>query len=177
MTEYEGRVERALELKAKTLWVEFGRPSTPWDTEASPPSPTPGATDVDIPYLYVKATYKTLCREAASQQEYDDAGLDAVTINATQYVYITDEDAYDELAYFVFIRTTIDVLGVGHPAGTFRQFRLFSGLEPTMGHENDLWLLPANVSAVGKRVWVDTCPPEITSVAAKKSALIIIELT
>lgn len=176
VTEYEGRIERILELKVKDLWVEFGRPTTAWENESSPPSPVPGATDVDTPYLYLKATYKTLVRSAVDNAEYEEAGGNAVTIGAVQYVYIADEDAYDESAYWLFVKATIDVLN-GHPAGAYRQVRLFSGLEPALGHETDTWLLPANVTNPGRRQWIDTCAPEITTSGSRKSAYILIEST
>lgn len=175
VTEYEGRTERILELKQKELWVEFGRPTTAWDDEDNPPSPVPGAEDVDIPYLYVKATYKTLCRPA-SNEEYEAAGTDAVMIGTSKYIYVADEDAYTESARFLFVKATIDVAN-GHPAGTFRQVRLFSDLEPLIGHETDTWLLPENVTSPGIRQWTDTCPPEICTSAARRSVLITMEST
>jgi hypothetical protein len=176
VTEYEGRIERILELKNKDLWVEFGRPTTPWDDENIPPSPVPGAVDVDTPYLYVEATLKTVCRPAVDNDEYVAAGANAVTVGTTQYIFVADEDAYDESARWLYVKAAIDVAG-GYPSGTYRQVRLFSGLTPALGHESDAWLLPANVTDPGIRQWTDTCPPEINTAAAKKAANIIIEST
>lgn len=176
VSEYEGRIERILDLKNKNLWVELGRPSTPWPNENIPPSPVPGAADVETPYLYLKGTFKTLCRPAATDQEYEAAGANSVMIGSSKYIFIADADAYTESARWLFVKVTVDVAN-GHPAGTYRQVRLFGELEAALGHESETWLLPGNVTSPGKRIWTDTCPPEIVTSAARKSALILIEST
>ena len=176
VTEYEGRIERILDLKNKPLWVQFGRPVTPWPDENNPPNPIPGDTDVEPPYLYVAATYKSLIRPA-TDAEYDAAAdPDRVMVGVTKYLYVADVDAYTQSARWLYIKATIDV-AAGFPAGTFRQVRLFSNLVAVLGHENDAWLLPANVTSPGTRIWTDNCPPEICTAAVRRSAYIVIEST
>ena len=171
---YEGMVERALELKQKDLWIEFGRSVTPWTDENNPPSPVPDDVDVDPPYLYVHATYKSLCREATDAEFAAAGDSGAVMVGTTKYLFIADADAYTQVAYFLFIKAIVDCAN-GYPSGTFRQTRLFSGLQAVMGHENDAWLLPSNVTGPGRLQRIYNYPPEIVTAAARKSAQIIIK--
>ena len=124
--EYEGAIEAVVTLKQKDLWVEFGRPVTPWPLVAAtppatgmveqPPSPVPGATDVEAPYLYVRATHKSLVRPA-SDEEYVAAGDPGrALIGASKFILVADADAYTQSARWLYVKATIDVAN-GYPAG------------------------------------------------------------
>lgn len=174
MTEYDGRTQRAVEFKNRTLWMEFGRPSTPWPDDASPPSPTPGETDVDIPYLYVKVADKSICRPC-TEQEYEAADPDdRASVGSLQYLKVADEDAYDESARCVYCRAVVG--SWDHPAGMFRQARLYSDLVPQAGYENSTWLLPENVTDPGIRQWFDTFPRVTVAVGIQAAVQLILEM-
>lgn len=167
---YEGRVEDALELKSKDLWFCFCKNSTPWpdggDTdETKVPSHLPADADVDEPYLFVKAEYKSIAR-VATEEEYDAVDPSARILIRTggsdddpedppiyvRYLFIADADAYENDARWVYARTAIDASGA-HPMGSFRTIKMYSGLTPGARYEGATWLLPENVEDRGVFRW------------------------
>ena len=189
---YEGRVEDALELKSKDLWFCFCKNTTSWpdggDTdEAKVPSHLPADALYEEPYLFVKAEYKTLAR-IATEEDYNAADPSERTMIRTRgtegdpedppvyvyYLFIADEDAYDEGARWVYARTAIDVSGP-HPAGAFRQIKMYSGLTPVTGYEAATWLLPENVEDRGIFRWGRNYTLTVASSTIKWTAHVVIE--
>jgi hypothetical protein len=157
---YEGSVESALDLKAATLWLCFAGMTTPWSDDANPPTPAPGETAIAEPLVYIKASVQHLCRPV-TLVEWEALAMDArvpVPINGIYYAYVDDEDAYTEVARWLYVQVTINPTGSGHPAGAFRMLRLLKGLVPAAGYEGADWLVPANVSSRGKLRWGDNIP-------------------
>ena len=165
---YEGRVEDALSLKARDLWLCFCRSETPWpeggDTvEAKVPSHLPADAEYDEPYLFVKAEYKSIAR-VATEGEYDAAdpslriairtgGSDDDPANPpiyVRYIFIADVDAYDNDARWVYVRASIDASG-SHPPGSFRQIKMYSRLVPTAGNQAATWLTPEKIGRASCR--------------------------
>jgi hypothetical protein len=153
ITHYEGRVEDAIDLLGKELWFGFLRSTTAWTDPDNPPSPTPGDTTIVEPYLYVKADAKSLCRTASDGEYTAAAEGSKMTVGGVKYIFVSEADAYDEFARWVYVRCLLAPMTV-HPEGTFREIRVYSGVTPATGHESDLWLAPANVSSVGRIRWV-----------------------
>jgi hypothetical protein len=174
ITHYEGRVEDAIDLIAKDLWFAFLRSTTEWDDPDNPPSPAPGTTTIVEPYLYVKADAKALCR-TASDEDYAAAGGEAkIMVGGVKYIFVAEVDAYDEFARWVYCRGLLDPMTI-HPEGTFREIRIYSGITPTTGHESDLWLLPANVSSVGRVRWVRNYIEVTADTSSTWTAHVVIE--
>ena len=172
--EHEGAIKALLRLKQDVLWFEFGHPTTAWTNDASPPTPIEGAADIEQPYLYVRTDLVTLCRQATSNTEYQatDSSL-RITLNAVEYIYVTDINAYSQIARWLLLRATINVAS-GMPVGTFRQVRVLNSLQPISGYECDSWLLPVNVSVPGLHEWTENMSAVTTSSVAATEQYILL---
>lgn len=189
---YEGRVEDALSLKAKDLWFCFCRNETPWpddgDTdETKVPSHLPADAEPAEPYLFVKAEYKSIAR-VATEGEYDAAdpsvriairtgGSDDDPENPpiyVRYLFISDAEAYDHDARWLYARTSIDASGA-HPPGSFRQIKMYSGLVPTSGYQAAAWLTPEKVADRGVFRWGRNYILTTASSSIKWTAHVVIE--
>lgn len=136
---YEGRIKRALNMKTDSvLWCAVGHTAV-WPGEPDPPDEDPATTAIDTPIVYVKPSSVSLCKAVESGGD--------VTIEGQQYEFVADVDAYTEGARFLYLTTTFDP--DIHPYANFRQFGVYSDLTPSVGHENDDWLAPANVDDDG----------------------------
>lgn len=141
ITSYDAQVERALWIKTKSLWIAIGR-TTPWPNENLPPAEAPGDSAIAETISYVRPSVISLARPVSS-------GGDA-TISRQQYLFVADADAYTQYARFIYFKALFDPAETpGLPLNTFRQSAIFSGLTPAAGHENDQWLIPADVAATG----------------------------
>lgn len=140
VTTYAGRTRRALLHKSNsTYWCAIGR-TTAWDVESAPPSPSPGATNIDEAIVFVLPSVVSLCKPV-------DTGED-VTVNGQGYAFVADVDAMTEGARFLYLKTVYNPAD-GIPTANFRQNAVFTELEPAAGYENNQWLAPINVSDVG----------------------------
>lgn len=138
---YKGRVKRALLFKTIAKhWACVGR-TTAWDDEEDPPAEDPETTVVEEPIVYVLPTQVSMAKSVI-------VGQGELIIDGAEYVLVDDEDAYDEDARFVYLQFNFDPDG-GQPGADFRQHGVFVDLVPATGHENDLWLAPANVDDPG----------------------------
>ena len=172
--EYEGAIKAFLRLKQDILWLELGQPTTNWADDAAPPTPTEGATDVETPYLYVRTDLVTLCRLATNDTEYQATDPDLrITIGGVEYIFITDANAYTQATRWLLVRASVDVTA-GMPAGTYRQVRLLTGLQPATGHECESWLLPAHVTSPGLREWTENVSAVTTSSAATTAQYLLL---
>jgi len=146
VTTYQGRARRGLLHKTNsTYWVAIGR-TTAWDNEKNPPDPSPTASTIEEPVVYVTPTQVTLCKVVSTGED--------VTHLGTKYEFVDDVDAIDEGARFLYMLARFDPTS-GQPYDTFRQVALFSNLVPATGHESDSWLAPANVSDEGLLEYLD----------------------
>ena len=146
VTTYAGRARRALLHKTNsTYWMAIGR-TTAWDDEENPPDPSPSATAIEEPIVYVTPTSVSLCKVVSSGED--------VTHLGTKYAFVADEDAIDEGARFLYMLGRFDPTS-GQPYDTFRQVALYSNLTPSTGHESDSWLAPANVDDAGLLEYLD----------------------
>lgn len=188
VTGYEGRVEEAIDLKNKTLWMCFCRTETAWPTtlttdDDNPPSPLPTDAEDDEPYLYVKSEYKTLCRpvtlevfEATDPLLRVAIGSGRPDVAPVYYVYeSSDATAYENSARWVYMRARLDVAAGIHPPGVFRQIKVYSGLIPAAGEGAATWLLPDHVEDRGKMRWIRNYPRTIVSDAEVKVQHIVVE--
>jgi hypothetical protein len=171
---YDRLVQKALELEAKDIWFAFCLETTAWYDDASPTAVV--STDNTTPeaYLFVQATYKALCK-SITEEAYDLLpDEDRLLHGGAWYAYVADEDAYDELARFLYVKTTIDCTDE-HPAGVFRQVKIFTGLTPTTGHESDTWLLPEDVDDNGRGAWGRNYPVRTLTTSDTWNQAVMIE--
>lgn len=146
VTTYHSRARRALLHKENsTFWVSIGR-TTVWTDEKNPPDPSPSATAIEEPIVYVKPTTVSLCKVVTSGED--------VTHLGTKYQFVADEDAIDQSARFLYMLARFDPTS-GQPYDTFRQVAMYSNLVPTSGHEGDSWVAPENVSSEGLLEYLD----------------------
>lgn len=140
VTTYKGRTRRALMHKTNsTYWCAIGR-TTAWDIEAAPPSPSPGAVNIDEAIVFVAPTVVSLCRPVDVDED--------VTVNNQGYEFVADEDAMADGARFLYLKTIFNPAD-GIPIANYRQNAIFTELVPAAGYENNQWLAPINVSDVG----------------------------
>ena len=148
---YSGRIRRALLFKEHSvLWCGLGRTSE-WVDEQYPPEPVLSRTTIEEPFLYYKADFITLC-------VWSDVESDVV-VAGNNYTYVLDEDAPELYARYLYAQFTFDGTIGGMPEGTFRQTGIFSNLVPASRHENDTWLVPADVSSVGTLEYISNRRP------------------
>lgn len=146
VTTYSSRARRALLHKSNSVfWVCIGR-TTAWADEENPPDPSPSASAVEEPIVYVKPTTVSLCKTVSTGED--------VTHLGTKYAFVADVDAIDEGARFLYMLTRFDPTS-GQPYDTFRQVGLYSDLVPASDHENDSWVAPAHVSDEGLLEYLD----------------------
>ena len=149
---YAGCAENALLLyNNSTFWMGIGR-TTAWPTELAPPSGSVSATTLEEPIVYVKAETVSLCKVITSNPD--------VTVRGQGYKYVLPNDAIAEFARFIYIKARFDP-SEDQPYATFRQIAIFSNLEPTQAHINDLWLAPANVLDVGVIKYLENNAPTV----------------
>ncbi len=140
VTCYSARARRALAYKStNTFWCAIGGTAA-WTNEAAPPSPVPATTALDTPIVYVLPTMVSLAAPVSSGG--------SVTINGQQYALISDANAVSQSARYLYMLARFDP-SMGMPVANFREFGIFTALEPMAGHENDPWLAPANVVSPG----------------------------
>jgi hypothetical protein len=157
-TTYGARVKRGLDLKnGDDLWFALGKTSA-WPNDESPPSPLPGDTEVTEPFIVFKPIIKSMAREV-SQVEYDalqESQRGVVVIDEViRYLkLVSDENAQTEVARYVYLRGVSNP-ALGHPAATFRQIGIYSGLVPAAGYENAEWLATTNVDQYGLLEYLD----------------------
>jgi hypothetical protein len=125
--------------------MAIGR-TTVWDDEENPPDPSPTASAIEEPIVYVTPSQVSLCKVVSTGED--------VTHLGTKYAFVADEDAVDEGARFLYMLGRFDPTS-GQPYATFRQVALYSNLVPGTGHESDSWLAPANVSDAGLLEYLD----------------------
>lgn len=154
VTTYGGRVKKALAMKnGDQLWMAIGR-TTPWANETSPPSPTPGSTDIEEAICFVQPSQVSLCKEV-DETTYNGLPSDQrATIAGLFFEFVADVDAYTENARFLYIRGIFDP-SLGHPVDVFRQVGVFSGLIPAAGYEAATYLSPDNVDDRGLLEYIE----------------------
>ena len=146
VTTYAGRARRALLHKQNsTYWISIGR-TTAWDDEENPPDPSPSASTIEEPIIYVTPTTVSLAKVVTSGEDITHLG--------TKYEFVADGNAIAEGARYLYLLARFDPTS-GQPYDTFRQVALFSNLVPASGHESDSWLAPANVSSEGLLEYLD----------------------
>ncbi len=94
-----------------------------------------------------------------SQVEYDalaESQRGVVVIDEViRYLkLVSDENAQAEIARYVYLRGVSNP-ALGHPASTFRQIGIYSGLVPDAGYENAEWLAATNVDEYGLLEYLD----------------------
>lgn len=163
---YKGRANRAkLLYEDSTFWMAVGR-TTAWPTELAPPSPSVSSIEVEEAIVYVKAEVVSLCKTISSNPD--------VTVRGQGYKYVLPVDAVEEFARFIYIRARFDPSN-GQPYDTFRQIGVFSNLEPTQAHANDLWLAPANVLDEGILEYIENNAPTVMNLNRQEVIQVIIE--
>lgn len=142
ITTYDGRIQRALNMKnGNDLWVAVGR-TTAWTNESSPPDEDPATTAIDEAIVYVQPGVISLAKTVASGED--------VEVGGQKYAFVADGNAFTEEARYLYIKGVFDPdSNPGQPAANFRQHGLYSGLTPAAGHETEQWLAPADVSDAG----------------------------
>lgn len=146
VTTYASRARRALLHKmSSTYWISIGR-TTAWDDEENPPDPSPSASTIEEPIIYVTPTTVSLAKVVTSGEDITHLG--------TKYEFVADGNAIAEGARYLYLLARFDPTS-GQPYDTFRQVALFSNLVPASGHESDSWLAPANVSSEGLLEYLD----------------------
>jgi hypothetical protein len=162
---YVGRIIRALQFKQQNeFWGAIGR-TTAWVNESVPPDFSLSATNIDEPIVYVKASIVSLAAIVQSGEN--------IIINGNKYAYVSDANAYANDARYLVLVFTVDP-ALGHPVANFRQIGFFANLIPITGHTADLYLLPANVSSVGKMIYIHN--DTITTMASNRQEEIKIAL-
>lgn len=159
---YAGRVRRAKLFKnwsmaledTPSFWCGLGR-QTEWLDDNLPPEPSPSAVDIEEPIVFFKADLVTLC--AWSENEAD------VVVYGNNFEFVSDGEADEKAARWVYLQFTMDGTIEGIPTGTFRQVGVFSDLVPATGHENDEWLAPAHVEDVGTLEYISNRGPVVFS--------------
>jgi hypothetical protein len=151
---YKSRVKRALEVKnGDDIWVVIGKTSE-WANEASPDAPLPGLDNLVEPFVAIKPCVKSLAKDI-SLSEYallSDSNRASALIDgvATYFQLVSDSDAYNELARFLYLKAIFDPVITGHPSVEyFRTYYATSGLIPSAGYENATWLIPDNIDDYG----------------------------
>ena len=147
---YNDAVMTALLKKDKYLWFCFGGTDTAWADDNNPPAVQFGAQVVAEPLFYVKREFVSLARQV-TQSEWEALASDARSpraINGVYYAYVTDEDAYDQIGRWIYVRGVADTQ-LGHPAGTIRIAGIYADLVPQAGYESATVLLPSQVSDPG----------------------------
>lgn len=133
-----------------TYWIAVGK-QTAWDDDNDPPTETRLDEFVE-PIVYVKAWGVTLCKAVLSGGD--------ITYKGQSYQSVADEDAITELARFLYLKAELHP-AQGQPYGTYRQAAVIADIVPTVGHENDVWLAPANVQDPGLTVLIENDKPMI----------------
>lgn len=132
---YKGCARRALIIKQNsTFWIGVGR-TTPWDDENDPPDET-RLDELTEPIIFVRAWNVSLCKPVLADGD--------VVYRGQHYAFVSDARAVDEMARFIYMVAELHP-AQGQPYGTYRQRAIMTNLVPAVGHENDLWLAPANV--------------------------------
>lgn len=156
-TMYRDAVQNALDYKNNTnhtFWIAIGRTS-PWPDEDHPPSITRGETGVDEPICYRRASVVTLAR-SVSLAEYESAPENERALgDGLCLVFVSDEDAHDHIARYLYLNVCWNPGYDLHPANDFRQVGLYPHLVPAAGHESDEWLAPADVDDPGMLRYLD----------------------
>lgn len=161
-TTYTGRIKRGLEFKNNnTLWFALGQ-TDPWPNDQSPPSPDPGQTSVNEPFIAFRPAILSMAAEI-TQDQYNllpDASKAIVVIDQV-VVYLqlfADTDAYTNIARYVYLRGVSNP-ALGYPGKTFRQVGVYTNLVPAAGYENNQWLVPTNITSFGQLEYVDNGGP------------------
>lgn len=147
---YAGMVDGALKLKLDTtLWLGIGR-TTAWPNESSPPAENVAAVVLDQPIGYKKVEMTSLVVPDA---------LGSIVFQGQNYRLVDDEDGVAEVARYCYIKASLNyqetnVNGNVVGAVTFRQTALFSGLTSINGLEGETVLTPAQVSSVGRMIFL-----------------------
>lgn len=142
------RVLNALNTKAQSnLYIGIGR-TTAWDDENNPD--VPSVTDTEIEELiYIK-------KIGVKHLVVLDAVTPDVEVAGNSYRYVSDNDVYDENAYFLYVSASFDYVNVCPTSVTFRQIGLL--LDPK-DSEGDLLedeeYLAAAVTDQGKLLYID----------------------
>jgi hypothetical protein len=151
---YNSSIKRALEMKqGDDIWIVMGKTSE-WTDEDVPDTPSPSDDTLVEPFLAIKPIIKSMAKEITAEA-YDllQAGYKAtVTVSGVvKYLeLVADEDAYDDVAIYLYIQALYDPIASGHP--DFDEFRVYyatSGLTPSAGYESDLWLASDNIDDYG----------------------------
>ncbi|MGC8717973.1 MAG: hypothetical protein ACP5RW_08255 [bacterium] len=140
---------------------------TAWADDDDPPAPNPATLSVSDPLVYVKADFVTLCVWSETPSDVEIAG--------NHFTYVTDSEAMDKFARFLYAQFTFDGTIAGMPYGTFRQVAVYSNLVPTSGHSGDIWLPPQNVSSPGTLEYLSNRKPTVFSDGEIRMERIIIE--
>lgn len=144
VTSYDLAVQQAVQLKTlHTFWGAVGRTAA-WTDENNPPDAERGIHAIDTPIVYVVPTLVSLAKAVSSSPD--------VTVGGQGYALVTDQNAYSQLARFIYLKCLFSP-DDGQPYANFRQAAVYCDLVPASGHENDLWLSPANVTSPGRLVY------------------------
>lgn len=157
---YAGMVDGALKLKQDvSLWLGIGRTSA-WANESAPPAENVASSVLDQPIGYKKVEMTSLVVPDA---------LGSIVFQGQNYRLVDDEDGVAEIARYCYIKASLNyqesnVNGNVIGAVTFRQTGLFSGLVPQNGLEGETCLTPAQVTTVGRLVFLVNHTPRTRDV-------------
>ena len=147
-----------------TYWIAVGR-TTAWPDDDAPPSET-RVDELIEPIIYVRGAGVTLCTPVVSGGD--------LLYKGQSYQSVTDEDAIDELARFIYMSAEIRPAS-GQPYGTYRQRAVVCNVTPTLGHESDGWLAPANVLDPGTVCLIENDVPNIQSLERSQVLPMVLE--
>jgi hypothetical protein len=152
---YNGSVAAGLAVKAlPSIWIVLGKTSA-WVNEASPDSPLPGNNVIVEPFVAIKPIILSMS-SIVTLDTYNTLGSasKASVIVGDVPVYlqlVADVDAYTFTARYLYIQALFDpVVAQMTSATAWRTYYGVSGLIPTAGNENALWLPAANVESFGR---------------------------
>lgn len=147
-----------------TYWIAVGR-TTAWPDDDNPPTETRLDEFIE-PIIYVKGSGVTLCTSVISGGD--------ITYKGQSFQSVSDEDAIDELARFIYMSAEIRPAS-GQPYGTYRQRAVVCNVVPALGHESDAWLAPANVLDPGTVCLIENDTPNIQSIARSQMLPMVLE--
>lgn len=133
-------------------WVIIGR-TTAWANEQAPPAVTPDANSIEEPICAVKAVVSWVVLDPNGTIQFIDEN--------GQYIYFTEltteQQVLDQSAQLIMLSGTVSGAQTGNV--TFRQLGFSTDLVPAAGHENDSFLLDADVSSYGQLESIENRTP------------------
>ncbi len=129
--------------KRNSMYLAIGRSNTAWSNENNPPAETATTTDITELVGMKKCETVSLARKLGANEV---ATGQVVEFEGEKWVLVNEVDAYEEGAYYLYIRTSLR--GAELPLGTYRQVAIYTDVELQSGVTTNA-VLPSEIANTG----------------------------